>query len=98
MIESLDIALASNLIIEPDSDTLEDIMKSFLGVLLVSAVVSVKSMGGISGVLQKISEVTREKIPNEGMTSFLKTYADVIGKTNLLPKEVYSATDEKNYA
>ena len=86
MIESLDIALASNLIIEPDSDAFEDIVKAFLGILLVGAVVAVKAMDGISGMLKKVSEVSKDKNISDGVTSFVKTYAEVTGKTHLLPQ------------
>lgn len=85
MIESLDIALASNLIIEPDSDTVEDILKAFVGILLVGAVVAVKALDGMSGMLKKVSEVSKDKNIGDGVASFMKSYAEVTGKTDLLP-------------
>ena len=47
---------------------------------------SVKAMDGISGMLKKVSEVSKDKNISDGVTSFVKTYAEVTGKTHLLPQ------------
>lgn len=39
-----------------------------------------------SNMLKKVSEVSKDKNISDGVTSFVKTYAEVTGKTHLLPQ------------
>lgn len=81
MIKNLDLALAANAIIEPDSNTFKDLVFGFLGILFLGAIVSkaaeltgaVKSLSEMSKALEK----TKPLYNKDGVTAALKHQAEI---------------------
>ena len=82
MIKNLDLALAANAIIEPDSNTFKDFIVGFLGILFLGALVSHVS-GGLSGAVKSLSELskslekTKPLYNKDGVTAALKHQAEI---------------------
>ena len=82
MIKNLDLALAANAIIEPDSNTFKDFIVGFLGILFLGALVSHVS-GGLSGAVKSLSELskslekTKPMYNKDGITEALKQRAEI---------------------
>lgn len=92
LIEKLDLALVANAIIEPDSNTFEDVIKTFFGLLFVGAIVTVKAMGGLSGAVKAITEMSKaiDKVKpinvTDGMTQTIKTFSEIPKVATAIPQ------------
>ena len=59
LIDTLDLALYANAIIEPDLNTFEDIIKAFFGLLFMGTIVTVKAFSDLSGAVNAITEMPK---------------------------------------
>ena len=101
LIEKLDLALVENAIIEPDSNTFEDVVKTFFGLLFVGAIVTVKAMGGLAGAVKAITEMSKtiEKVKpikiTEGMSQTIKTFSEISKVAGVVPQPKFSTEEIK---
>lgn len=101
LIQKLDFALAENAIVEPDSTTFEDVVKTFFGLLFIGAIVTVQAMDGLTGAVKAITEMSKaiDKIKpinaTEGMLQTRKTFSEISKVANVIPQTKFSFEQSK---